>query len=97
MELDKLYESFEEDKRLNISKAHSIEFLTTTAFIDKYLKEGMKILDIGAGTGAYSIYYAKKGYDVTAVDPVKRNVDNIKSKVIMDKMKIDIKQGNDRI
>ena len=94
MDLDKLYESFEEDKRLNISKAHSIEFLTTTAFIDKYLKEGMKILDIGAGTGAYSIYYAKKGYDVTAVDPVKRNVDNIKSKVIMDKMKIDIKQGN---
>lgn len=94
MDLDKLYESFEEDKRLIRSKAHSIEFLTTISFVDRYLKEGMKILDIGAGTGAYSIYYAEKGYDVTAVEPVKRNVDIIKSKVITNKMKIDIQQGN---
>jgi 2-polyprenyl-3-methyl-5-hydroxy-6-metoxy-1,4-benzoquinol methylase len=94
MDLDKLYESFEEDKRLTRSKAHSIEFLTTVSFVDRYLKEGMKILDIGAGTGAYSIYYAEKGYDVTAVEPVKRNVDIIKSKVIASKMKIDIQQGN---
>lgn len=94
MDLDKLYESFEEDKRLNKSKAHGIEFLTTTSFIDKYLKEGMKILDIGAGTGAYSIHYAKKGYDVTAVEPVKRNLDIIKSKALKENVKIDIHQGN---
>jgi ubiquinone/menaquinone biosynthesis C-methylase UbiE len=94
MELDKLYEYFEEDKRLNTNKANSIEFMTTTSFINMYLKEGTKILDIGAGTGAYSIYYADKGYDVTAVEPVKRNIDIIKSKVITDKMRIDIQQGN---
>lgn len=94
MDLDKLYETFEEDKRLNKSKANSIEFLTTTYFIDKYLKEGMKILDIGAGTGAYSIYYADKGYEVTAGEPVKRNVDIIKSKALKENIKIDIHQMN---
>lgn len=94
MELDKLYEYFDEDKRLNKNKANSIEFFTTTFYIDRYLKEGMKILDIGAGTGAYSIYYANKGYDITAVEPVKRNVDVMKSKVIPGKMNIDIQQGN---
>lgn len=94
MELDKLYGYFDEDKRLNKNKANSIEFFTTTFYIDRYLKEGMKILDIGAGTGAYSIYYANKGYDITAVEPVKRNVDVMKSKVIPGKMNIDIQQGN---
>lgn len=82
MNLNELYERFEEDKRLNTNKANSIEFLTSISYIDKYLKEGMKILDIGAGTGAYSIYYASKGYDVTAVEPVERNLEVIKAKAL---------------
>lgn len=94
MELDELYEYFEEDKRLNTNNANSIEFLTTTHFIDMYLKEGLRILDVGAGTGAYSIYYADKGYHVTAVEPVKKSVDKIKSKVVPDKMKIEVQHGN---
>lgn len=94
MDLDKIYESYDEDQRLIRTKAHGIEFLTTTSFIDKYLKEGMKIVDIGAGTGAYSIYYANKGYEVTAVEPVKKNLDVIKSKVVSDKMNMNIMQGN---
>lgn len=94
MDLDKLYENYDEDKRLNRTKAHCVEFLTTTSFIDKYLKEGMNILDVGAGTGAYSIYYANKGYEVTAIEPVKKNLDIIKSKVVPDKTKINIMQGN---
>lgn len=94
IKLDKLYECFDEDKRLNTTKANSIEFLTTTLYINKYLKIGMKILDIGAGTGAYSIYYAEKGYDVTAVEPVKRNIDIMKSKAASHKLNFDIEEGN---
>jgi 2-polyprenyl-3-methyl-5-hydroxy-6-metoxy-1,4-benzoquinol methylase len=94
MDLEKLYEHFEEDKRLNTNKANSIEFLTTTAYIDRYLKEGMRILDVGAGTGAYSLHYAAKGYEATAVEPVKRNVEVLKAKVIEGKMKIEVHQGN---
>lgn len=94
MNLDELYEQFDEDKRLNTTKAGSIEFMTTTSYIDRYLKDGMKILDIGAGTGAYSIFYADKGFRVTAVEPVKRNADIIKSRIVNSNLKIDVIQGN---
>lgn len=93
MDIEKLYECFEEDKRLNTTKANSIEFLTATHFIDKYLNNGMRILDIGAGTGVYSLHYANMGYDVSAVELVKKNVDIMKSKVTSN-MKNNIKQGN---
>lgn len=40
----------------------------------------IKIADIGAGTGRYSIALARKGYDVTAVELVKRNLEVLRSK-----------------
>ena len=40
----------------------------------------IKIADIGAGTGRYSIALAQKGYDVTAVELVKRNLEVLRSK-----------------
>ena len=39
-----------------------------------------KILDIGAGTGRYSVALANDGYDVTAVELVKYNLGILKSK-----------------
>lgn len=93
MKLEEIYEYFNEEKRLNNSNASSVEFLTTTNFIDKYLNKESKILDIGAATGAYSIYYAEKGYDVTSIEPVKRNVDILESKITED-MNIKVYQGN---
>jgi len=74
-----LYDIFDEDQRL-ASKAGRVEFLTTVHHIERHLKPGMKILDIGAGTGAYSIYFAKKGYQVTAVELVDKHVDQIRAK-----------------
>ena len=50
----------------------------------------LKILDIGAGTGKYSIALAEEGYDVTAVELVKHNLGILKSK--SDKVKA--YQGN---
>ena len=71
--LIKYYNKFNEDKRLN-TKHGNIEFITAVKYIEKYLKKGDKILDIGAGTGKYSIYLYNKGYDVTAVELVKHNL-----------------------
>ena len=71
--LIKYYNKFNEDKRLN-TKHGMIEFKTALYYIDKYIKPDNKILDIGAGTGKYSIYYSNKGYDVTAVELVKHNL-----------------------
>ena len=36
--------------------------------------EPLKIIDIGAGTGRYSVALAAEGYDVTAVELVKYNL-----------------------
>jgi len=70
-----------EDGRLFLDNKHKTEFILTIKYIDKYLKEGMKILELGAGTGAYSLYYAQQGYEVHALEYVKENLDILKSKV----------------
>ena len=80
-ELIEYYNKFNEDKRLN-TKHGQIEFLTSLKYIEKYLKKGNKIIDIGAGTGKYSEYFKNKGYDVTAVELVKHNLRIIENKGI---------------
>ena len=84
---------YEEDSRLTMDKMHYVEFITTTNYIDKYLKPGDKVLEIGAGAGAYSLHYAKKGFKVDAVELVQANVDIMKSKITSD-MNINAIQGN---
>jgi len=75
------YNKFNEDKRLN-TKHGQIEFLTSIKYIEKYLKEGNRIIDIGAGTGKYSKYFSDNGYDVFAVELCKSNLREIEKKGI---------------
>lgn len=91
--LENYYSSGKEENRLVKDKAHQVEFLTTTKYIDKYLKKGHKILEVGAGTGRYSLHYAKKGYEVEAVELTKSNIEEFK-KHITNNMKINIHEGN---
>ena len=75
------YNKFNEEKRLN-SRHGRVEFITSMKYIHKYLdyvakgrkKEEIKILDVGAGTGRYSVPLSEEGYDVTAVELVKYNL-----------------------
>ena len=85
--------SYVENDRLTKDKAHYLEFITTTKYIDKYLKNNDRILEVGAGTGAYSLYYANHGYQVDAVELVQTNVDVMKGK-ITDSMNLKAIQGN---
>lgn len=79
--LDKYYNKFNEDKRLE-TRHGIVEFQTTIKKIEEILNsfKNPKILDIGAGTGKYSVYLKNLGYDVTAVELVKHNLKVIESK-----------------
>ena len=90
--LNEHYNNNDEDARFD-SKHNSIEFLTTKKYIQKYLKKGNKILEIGVGTGRYSLFYASRGYDVTAIEYVQHNLDVLKSKITPE-MKIDAQLGD---
>lgn len=74
------YNKFNEDKRLK-TKHGNIEYMTAMKYINFYINkfENPKILDIGAGTGAYSIPLSQK-YDVTSVELVKHNLKQIEKK-----------------
>lgn len=74
--LIKYYNKFNENKRLD-HRHGIVEFNTTINYILKYLKKDNNILDVGAGTGKYSIYLDNLGYDVTAVELVKHNLAQI--------------------
>jgi ubiquinone/menaquinone biosynthesis C-methylase UbiE len=77
--LIKYYNKFNEDKRLTRRRGE-VEFITSLKYIKEYLKPNDKIVDIGAGTGRYSVELEKLGYDITAVELVKHNIKQIEQK-----------------
>lgn len=91
--LNEYYNNYNEDERLIKDKAHQMEYITTTKYIEKYLKKGNRILEVGAGTGRYSINYAKKGYRIDSIELVKKNLNILKSKITKE-MNINAIQGN---
>jgi ubiquinone/menaquinone biosynthesis C-methylase UbiE len=84
------YNQYDEDNRL---ARHYIEFIVTTYFLDDLIHQNDKILDVAAGTGAYSIYYAEKGCVVEAIDIVPKHIEILSSK-IKDYMELFAKVGN---
>ena len=72
--LNDFYNHYDEDSRL-LFQHGSVEFLTTMRYIEKYLKHGDKVLEIGAGTGRYSHALARRGHPVDAVELVAHNIE----------------------
>ena len=72
--LTQFYSNYDEDGRLR-SRYGMVEYLTTMRYIEKYLKFGMSVLEIGAGTGRYSHALAQQGYQVDAVELVDYNIE----------------------
>ena len=69
-----IYSAYDEDARLTKSRNGQLESITTMRYIHALLPEGAKVLEVGAGTGRYSVALAREGYDVSAVEPVERNL-----------------------
>ena len=90
--LTQYYGSYDEDNRL-CSRHGQVEYLTTLRYIKRYLRPGMRILEIGAATGRYSHYFAQQGYRVDAVELVKHNIDIFRQNTVPGE-NVTITQGN---
>ncbi len=80
--IEEYYNNYDEEARL-LSRHGQVEFLTTMRYINECLFafSEPKILEVGAGTGRYSVTLSKEGYSVTAVELVEHNLDVLKSKL----------------
>lgn len=82
-EIEKHYNKHKEENRL-LTRHGKVEFAVAMKYIHDFLptqdKHLFKIADIGAGTGRYSVALAKEGFDVTAVELVKHNLEILESK-----------------
>ena len=87
------YNNYIEDERFTKDKSHSVEYIITKKYIEENLKKGDRILEVGAGTGAYSIYFSQKGYKVDSVELTLKNLNILKSKITND-MDINAIEGN---
>lgn len=76
--VNSFYNEIDEDARLDRSRHGQMEYITTMEYIRRFAQSGAKILEIGAGTGRYSIALAKEGYEVTSVELVEHNLEVLK-------------------
>lgn len=72
--LIQFYSQYDEESRFT-PKHGSVEFLTTMRYVERYIKSGDRVLEIGAGTGRYSHALARQGYAVDAVELIQHNID----------------------
>lgn len=77
--IKKFYEKTDEDKRLEKSRQGQLEYFITMNYIHNFVKKGDHILEIGAGTGKYSIELAREGFQVSAIELVEKNFRELKN------------------
>ena len=69
------YDQADEDSRLQRSRHGQLEYAVTMHYIHRFAAPGSKLLEVGAGTGRYSIALAREGMNVTAVELVESNLE----------------------
>lgn len=90
--LTHFYGNYDEDHRL-CSRWGTVEYRTTMRYVERYLRPGMRVLEIGAATGRYSHALARKGYRVDAVELVEHNIEIFKANTQPGE-EITVTQGN---
>ncbi len=72
--VNRFYGQYDEDTRTTRSRHGQLEYFTTMHYIHRYADRQSKVLEVGAGTGRYSIALASEGMDVTAVELTESNL-----------------------
>ncbi len=90
--LDTYYSRYDEEGRL-LSLHGQVEYHTTMNYLHRYLQPGARILEVGAGTGRYSLALAAEGYAVTAVELIPHNLALLREKITAG-MDIETYEGN---
>lgn len=86
------YEKYDEWNRL---ERHKVEFEITKKYLDKYIPQNSRILDIGGGPGRYSIYLSSEGHKVTLLDLAPKHIEIAKEKAAENKVELEgYIQGN---
>ena len=80
--LENYYSNYDEDGRL-LSRHGQVEYLTTMKYIHELSNaaENNKVLEVGAGTGRYSVTLAKEGYQVDALEFTTHNLEVMNAKI----------------
>ena len=78
--ISSFYDQVDEDSRLLRTRHGQLEYAVTMDYIHRFARPGDQVLEVGAGTGRYSIALAKEGMDVTAVELVQHHLDILQKK-----------------
>lgn len=72
------------------------EFLLTCRMMNRYIKSGDRVLDIGGGPGRYSMYLAQKGCSVTLFDLSLGNINFARAKAQEENIALNAISGDAR-
>jgi len=72
------------------------EFIITCRFLDRYIRPGDRVLDIGGGPGRYALRLAKQGCEVTLLDLSPVNVRFAKDKAKEQNLNLRAVEGDAR-
>lgn len=79
--LENYYANYDEEGRL-LSKHGQVEYRTTMKYIHEMIgSEKKRILEVGAGTGRYSIALAKEEHEVEALEYTEHNLEIMNGKI----------------
>lgn len=81
-----LYNFFDEERRFS-SKAGQVEKFVTMHEIEKLVHSESKVLDVGAGTGAYTIAMADMVDEIVAIEPSPKNYGQLVEKIKSNRIK----------
>ena len=87
------YSSGFEEERLFFTKANETEYIITMHYIHKYLGENAKIIDVGAGAGAYASALSNEGHAVDALELHPTNLARL-TEIFKDSDQVKVAKGN---